>query len=57
MNLVIGYISLVISIIMAVSRVYILVHYPSDVISGGVIGMCSGFMSYYIIDRLLPLIL
>ena len=57
MNPVIGYIALVISIVIAFSRIYLLVHYPSDVIIGGLIGICIGIMSYFIIDMLGLLIL
>ena len=41
-------------IIMMISRVYLAVHYPSDVLAGLVIGIIAGIMSYYLINHMPP---
>ena len=35
------------SILIAFSRMYLYVHYPSDILGGAIIGAISGFLGYY----------
>ncbi len=42
----------IISILMAYSRLYIGVHYPSDVIAGALIGTIIAFLSIFIVNKL-----
>jgi undecaprenyl-diphosphatase len=42
----------VIAFLIAFSRVYVGVHYPSDIIAGGLIGFGIGFLVIYLLDKL-----
>lgn len=45
----IGLIALVISCLIAVSRLYLYVHYPTDVLGGIIFGCLSGWIGYHIV--------
>ena len=45
----IGLIALVISCLIAVSRLYLYVHYPTDVLGGIIFGCLSGWLGYHIV--------
>lgn len=45
---VLGIFSLILAIVIAFSRLYLYVHFPSDVISGAVLGTLLAFSAYYI---------
>ena len=47
----IGVVALIIAILMAVSRIYVCVHYPSDVVGGLIIGMLCGAVSCKIFKK------
>lgn len=42
------YIPIIVSLLMGLARVYLLAHYPTDVIAGFVVGIISGVIAYYI---------
>ena len=42
------YIPVIVTLIMGVARVYLLAHYPSDVVAGILVGVVSGIIAYYI---------
>ncbi|MCI1930449.1 MAG: phosphatase PAP2 family protein [Clostridia bacterium] len=46
----IGSILILLAIMIAFSRLYFGVHYPTDVIFGAIFGICTSFMSYRIIE-------
>ena len=46
-----GKIVLVVAIMMALSRIYVCVHYPSDVICGIFVGVLCGMASCYIMNK------
>ncbi|MCM1273229.1 MAG: phosphatase PAP2 family protein [Clostridium sp.] len=46
-----GVIALVLAILIAFSRLYLGVHYPSDVLAGAVIGLIAGLVSVAIVKR------
>ena len=46
-----GKIVLILAIMMALSRIYVCVHYPSDVFCGIILGIFCGVLSCYIINR------
>ena len=48
----IGGISLVIAALIAFSRMYLYVHFPTDVIGGVVVGIVSGICGYFIIRKI-----
>lgn len=48
----IGLIALVISCLIAVSRLYLYVHYPTDVLGGVVIGIIAGYLGYRLVKVL-----
>ena len=45
-----GIVALVLAGLIAFSRLYVGVHYPSDVIIGSIIGVLSGWMAYWIME-------
>lgn len=45
------YIALVLAVMIAFSRLYLYVHYPTDVLAGGLLGICLGFVVVYLVDR------
>ena len=47
----IGLIALVISCLIAVSRLYLYVHYPTDVLAGMLFGLILGFFAYWIATK------
>ena len=47
----IGLIALVISCLIAVSRLYLYVHYPTDVLAGMLFGLILGFLAYWIATK------
>ncbi|MGM9987200.1 MAG: phosphatase PAP2 family protein [Bacillaceae bacterium] len=52
MNPLVGMIALVLSVVIACSRLYLLVHYPSDVTAGILIGIMLGLVSYLVVSAL-----
>ena len=47
-----GYPALVLAILIAFSRLYLYVHYPTDVLTSIILGTLFAFLSYYIINAL-----
>ena len=47
-----GYPALVLAIIIAFSRLYLYVHYPTDVLAGVILGLAFAFASYKIIGAI-----
>ncbi len=45
-----GSAALVLAALIAFSRIYLYVHYPSDVLAGAVLGMGLGYMGYKMVD-------
>lgn len=48
----IGIPALVLAAMIAVSRLYLFVHWPTDVLAGVFIGVCGGIGSYFLVDYL-----
>lgn len=48
---IIGIAALVVAVLMALSRIYVCVHYPSDVVGGIVVGVLCGVLSCWLIER------
>ena len=44
--------ALVLACLIAVSRLYLYVHYPTDVLGGMVFGILAGFAGYWIVKLL-----
>lgn len=44
--------ALVLAILIALSRLYVGVHYPTDVLAGAVIGVCSAMLSLWLVPKL-----
>lgn len=44
--------SLVLAILIAFSRLYLYVHYPSDILGGMLVGLVTGYIGYWIENRL-----
>ena len=44
--------ALVLAILIALSRLYVGVHYPTDVLAGALIGICSATLALWLIPRL-----
>lgn len=44
--------SLVLAIFMAFSRLYLYVHYPTDILGGIITGVVSGYIGYWVVNRL-----
>ena len=42
--------AVVLAALIAFSRIYLYVHYPSDVLAGAVLGMGLGYMGYKMVD-------
>lgn len=51
----IGIAALIVAILMAVSRIYVCVHYPSDVVGGLIVGLLCGIASCKIFEKLIQL--
>lgn len=49
----IGKIMYILAVLMGISRLYLMVHYPTDVIVGCIIGIISGFASRYIVNKII----
>ena len=47
-----GYVSLAAAVLVGFSRLYLYVHFPSDVITGAVIGTAAAFLSCFIVNKL-----
>lgn len=43
--------ALLLAILMAFSRMYLYVHYPTDILGGVIVGMIAGYMGYWIVGR------
>ena len=44
--------SLVLATLIAVSRLYVFVHWPTDVLAGSIIGICGGIASFFIVNSI-----
>lgn len=44
--------ALVLACLIAVSRLYLYVHYPTDVLGGILLGILSGYIGYKIMEKL-----
>ena len=42
--------ALILAAAIAISRLYVFVHWPTDVLVGTIIGICGGIISYFIVD-------
>ena len=42
--------AIVLAALIAISRLYVFVHWPTDVLVGTIIGICGGIISYFIVD-------
>ena len=51
----IGIAALIVAILMAVSRIYVCVHYPSDVVGGLIVGLLCGIASCKIFEKLMQI--
>lgn len=49
----IGVFALIVAVLMALSRIYVCVHYPSDVIGGVVVGLLCGILSCRFVQRVI----
>ena len=47
-----GYVSIGIAFLVAFSRLYLYVHFPSDVITGAIIGTAVAFLSFFVVSKL-----
>lgn len=46
-----GWFHFVFSLVLAFSRLYLYVHYPTDVLVGAVLGTMCGFFAYYFVEK------
>ena len=44
--------ALVLAVLIAFSRLYFYVHYPTDVLGGAVVGILSGIIGYAIVEKI-----
>ncbi len=42
--------ALVLAVMIAISRLYVFVHWPTDVLAGTCVGICGGIVSYFIVE-------
>ena len=42
--------AIVIAALIAISRLYLFVHWPTDVLTGTIVGICGGISSYFLVD-------
>lgn len=47
-----GIAAIVFALLIALSRLYLYVHYPSDVIAGAILGIAIAYLASYIIDKI-----
>ncbi len=52
-KLALGIPAFILSLLIGFSRIYVHVHYPSDVVAGAVVGLLGGFVAYVIYAKLL----
>lgn len=50
-----GIIALVLAILIAFSRMYLFVHYPTDILGGAVLGIGIGFLGSFIVNKAIEL--
>jgi len=43
----------ILSLLIGFSRIYVHVHYPTDVIAGAVVGLIGGVIAYFLVAKLL----
>ena len=43
--------ALLLASLIAISRMYVFVHWPTDVLVGTLVGICGGIASYFIVER------
>lgn len=43
--------ALVVAVLIAFSRMYFYVHFPTDIIGGVIAGVCSGYLGYRIVEK------
>ena len=42
----------IVAVVMGITRIYLCVHFPSDVLGGLVVGFLAGLVSYFIVNAL-----
>lgn len=45
-------VALVLAILIALSRLYLYMHYPTDIIGGVIFGSLSGYLGYKIVEQI-----
>jgi len=50
----ISWTAFIFAFLMAVSRIYLVVHYPSDVLAGIIVGIIGGVVGYILVVRVIP---
>ena len=48
----VGILAMILAILVAFSRLYLFVHYPTDVIAGVILGIIFGFIGSYTVDKI-----
>ncbi len=43
----------IISLLIAISRIYVRIHYPTDVIAGIIVGIISAVIAYFLVEKLI----